>query len=417
LLAFIIPFIDVTAILQQQNLTGSLVVQWIPVINKASATESLPMQTTASFSTKNIFIILLLLGMLIMLTRLLIQFISFKKMLKKATFITGSNTKIYQVDENIIPFSFGNSIFINSNLHSQAELKEIISHEFVHVKQLHSFDIIWGELLCLLNWYNPFAWMLKRAIRRNLEFIADNKVLQNGIARKDYQYLLLKVMGNNQYGITNQFNYSSLKKRIAMMNKLNTTKVHLVKFLFILPILGIILVSFRKQLDKDSTNQRNSIKHFSIDTIPAAKKIPATVNSIAINNNIVTVKFKDGTKEQYDMDNTSQMEIFRGKYGELPPPPPPPKSPPPPPPPPGMPPPPPPPPPAPPTLPDNVQKLVMHNNNATVWLKNGKKENYDLSVPAQKENFEKKYGELPPPPPPPLAEPATVAPGIAPVDY
>src|SRR4029453_17672904 len=102
-----------------------------------------------------------------------------------------------------------------------------------HVKQRHSIDIIWGEILCMLNWYNPFAWLLKSAIRQNLEFIADNKVMEHGIDKKEYQYLLLKVIGNNQFSIAPKFNFSSLKKRIAMMNKMKTAGVHLVKFLFI----------------------------------------------------------------------------------------------------------------------------------------------------------------------------------------
>jgi hypothetical protein len=60
--------------------------------------------------------------------------------------------------------------------------------------------------------------VIKRSIRQNLEFIADNKVVENGIDKKQYQYLLLKVIGNNQYSIATKFNFSSLKKRIAMMN-------------------------------------------------------------------------------------------------------------------------------------------------------------------------------------------------------
>src|SRR5206468_756662 len=138
-------------------------------------------------------------GMLIMLCRLVLQFFSFKKMLQKAEAVTADGMNLYQVNDNIIPFSFGNSIFINRHLHTEGELQEIIRHEFVHVKQRHSIDIIWAELLCIVNWYNPFAWLLKRSIRQNLEFIADNKVLENGINKKEYQYLLLKVIGNSQY--------------------------------------------------------------------------------------------------------------------------------------------------------------------------------------------------------------------------
>ncbi|MBX2935068.1 MAG: M56 family metallopeptidase [Ferruginibacter sp.] len=349
MLAFVIPLVDISPVLQQQNLSANSVVQWVPVFS------NVPAATT--FTTWNLIIILLLTGMAIMLVRLVLQFFSFKKMLKNATVIWGGKAKVYHVDENIIPFSFGQSIFVNSNLHTENELTEIIRHEFVHVRQVHSLDIIVGELLCLLNWYNPFAWMLKKAIRQNLEFIADEKVLQHGIERKEYQYLLLKVMGNNTYSIANQFNFYSLKKRIAMMNKLKSTNLHLVKFLFVLPILGIILLSFRKQLKKSETAQLKYDTVVSYDTIPPAKKRPANVTGIGISikTNKATVRFKDGTKEEYDLNDDSQIKIFKDKYGELPPPPPTPKEPLPPPPPPLPPLPPlPPAPPPPPALPGDV---------------------------------------------------------------
>ena len=141
------------------------------------------------------------------------------------------------------------SVFINSNLHTEDELREIVRHEFVHVRQKHTIDIIWAELLCIINWYNPFAWLLKRSIRQNLEFIADNKVVENGIDKKQYQYLLLKVIGNNQYSIATKFNFSSLKKRIAMMNKTKSARLQVGRFLFLVPVLAIILLAFRKSFN------------------------------------------------------------------------------------------------------------------------------------------------------------------------
>ena len=106
--------------------------------------------------------LLMLAGMTVMLVRLLVQFISFRRMRKKASFIPGNGMKIFHVDENIIPFSFGNSIFINRHLHSEDELQEIIRHEFVHVKQVHSIDIIWGELLCLLELVQSFCLVAEK---------------------------------------------------------------------------------------------------------------------------------------------------------------------------------------------------------------------------------------------------------------
>jgi beta-lactamase regulating signal transducer with metallopeptidase domain len=406
LLSFFIPFIDISQVLQQNQLSGTRLIEWVPLINSSPVSTIARIKAQSLFTVWDIAGMVLLLGMTIMLIRLLAQFISFRNMMRKAEFISGNDMKIFHVDEHIIPFSFGNSIFINRALHSENELQEIIRHEFVHVKQVHSIDMIWGELLCLLNWYNPFAWLLKRSIRQNLEFIADHKVLENGIAKKEYQYLLLKVIGNNQYSITNQFNFSSLKKRIAMMNKIKSAKVNLVKFLFMLPVLGIILVSFRKhiiQMDKDNNRAGTAKTVILTDTLPANKKLPDNVSGIDVDNNKATVTLTDGTKEEYDLSTASQKKAFWDKYGELPPPPPAPPAPPAP----APPPPPaadlqsppaPPAPPAPPKLPEYVKRLSIHDNKATVWLKDGRVENYDLSVPSQKQKFENNYGKMEPVP-------------------
>ncbi len=180
-----------------------------------------------------------------MLTRLLVQYLSFRRIRRSSQLLSDDAVKIYQVDKFIIPFSFGRSIFINQHQHNENELKEIIRHEFIHVKQRHTADILWSELLCMLNWYNPFAWLIRRSIRQNLEFIADHQVLEAGLDRKQYQYLLLKVVGVPAFAFANQFNFSSLKKRIAMMNKMRSAKLHLIKFLFVLPLVTILLLAFR----------------------------------------------------------------------------------------------------------------------------------------------------------------------------
>jgi N-acetylmuramoyl-L-alanine amidase len=99
--------------------------------------------------------------------------------------------------------------------------------------------------MCILNWYNPFAWLLRHNLRQNLEFIADSKVIQSGIDKKQYQYSLLKVIAAPEFQIVSQFNIVSLKKRIAMMNKMPSNRVHLVKFLFVLPLLAVSLLAFR----------------------------------------------------------------------------------------------------------------------------------------------------------------------------
>jgi hypothetical protein len=180
-----------------------------------------------------------------------IQFLSFKKIRKSAALIhENDGIRLYHLDMDIIPFTFGNSIYINKLKHSAGELKEIIRHESVHVYQKHTVDVLVAELVCMLNWYNPFAWLIKHTIKQNLEFLADDTVLVSGTDKKNYQYLLLKVMGNSPLTITSNLNFSSLKKRIYMMNKTKTSRTHLLKFLFVLPVIALLMLAFR---DTNST--------------------------------------------------------------------------------------------------------------------------------------------------------------------
>ncbi len=333
LLSFFIAFIDVSPVLDQNKWTENTIVQWVPVIQHSTA--NLQQATSsASLSAWQWISLLFVAGMLVMLLRLLIQLISFQRIIRKAKplavgLLPGSGMKLYQVEGNIIPFSFGNSIFINQHLHTREELQEIVWHEFIHVKQRHSIDIICSEILCLLNWYNPFAWLLRRSIRQNLEFIADGKVLENGICRKDYQYLLLKVIGNNHFSIAPKFNFSSLKKRIAMMNKMKSAGVHIVKFLFILPLVAVLLVAFRNsygdqpsQLFEKPLLKPGGIKAMHIDTVPHV----ATPNSkgylidvIGVNGECtIVVKDNKGKEvERVALNQWKEQTRFEEQYGEI----------------------------------------------------------------------------------------------------
>lgn len=253
-LAFFIPLINISPAIENENVLPQGIIEFIPPINNfTTQPQSIsPNVVTSEFETWELIQFLLISGLVFFLIKLMLHFYSLVRLKIKSKMITEGRVTIYQVDKNIIPFSFGDSIFINQHLHDEKELKDIIRHEFIHVKQKHTIDIIWIELFCAFNWYNPFAWLIRKSIRQNLEFIADANVLEGGIDRKDYQYLLLKVMGSAQYRIASQFNFSSLKKRIAMMNRIKSAKFHLVKFLFILPLLSVLLLAFRDKLSNDN---------------------------------------------------------------------------------------------------------------------------------------------------------------------
>jgi hypothetical protein len=243
-LSFFIPLINIYPILRDEGPVGEpYLIQFIPAVGGEGRVIAPEVHSGISGWTWLIWAIVL--GALVLLVRTVFRGLSLYRLRKHARLIEGTSLKIYQVDASIIPFSFGHSIYINQHLHSEQQWSDIILHEYVHIRQRHTVDILLTELICMLNWYNPFSWLMRWSIRQNLEFIADQQVLGSGVDRKGYQYHLLTVLGEPRYRLANNFNFSSLKKRIVMMNKIRSARLHLVKFLFVIPLAAVLLVAFR----------------------------------------------------------------------------------------------------------------------------------------------------------------------------
>ena len=311
LLCFVIPFINIGPLVERKDSAPIRIIYYIPAFDK---------YTSATINWWNIILLVLITGSLCMIIRLCVQIFSLRKMKKTATKINQSAVSVYHVEKSIIPFSFGNAIYINRNMHTEKELDDIVLHEFVHVKQKHTIDILLAELLCIFNWYNPFAWLLRKAIRQNLEFIADNKVLQTGMNKKNYQYHLLKVIGMPRYSIANNFNFSSLKKRIAMMNTIKTARIQLLRFLFLLPLLGVVLLAFRNNTGNKPPKKIISPVVQVTDTIPTKEKNVDQISSMIVlkNDSVIKIILKNGKTEVYDLKKPDQKKAFENKYKTTP---------------------------------------------------------------------------------------------------
>jgi TonB-dependent SusC/RagA subfamily outer membrane receptor len=370
LLCFVIPFMNVTDFLFRHELEEVQFIQLIPVYNLQLNSPGF------EWNQWTVSIAILVTGMLIMGIRILIQLFSLQRIKTNATLLNEGDVKLFDVNEQIVPFSFNNGIYINRQLHTEAELQEIIRHEFVHIKQKHSIDILLAELLCMLLWFHPAAWLIRKAIRQNLEFIADEKVLQDGVDKKQYQYLLLKVVGNTNYSIAPNFNFSSLKNRIIMMNQIKSARVQIIRFLFVLPLVAVLLLAFREVKQKEKRNDVAQQTALLGDTIPANDIEHVNVNK---NNGekTITITLKNGTTETYNLNNEKEKAAFEKKYGKLdklvPPPP------------------------APPVVikSNDVESVNVKKENGKntiqIRLKDGTIEKYDLEIKEQREAVEKKY--------------------------
>lgn len=172
------------------------------------------------------------------------------------------DTEVYVLTNDEGPFSFFNWIFINPERHKSDEIEEIMMHELTHCQQLHSIDIIFSELFCVVFWFNPFVWLLKREVRLNLEYLADNSVLANGKDNKEYQYHLLGLTyRKNVATITNNFNVLPIKKRIKMMNKKETKGILKAKYMLYIPLVAMLLaVSNLEAIARNVTKITSSVE-------------------------------------------------------------------------------------------------------------------------------------------------------------
>ncbi|WP_114938239.1 M56 family metallopeptidase [Mucilaginibacter endophyticus] len=184
-------------------------------------------------------------GAALLFIRLALQLLSLLRLYKNSKPQYIGEHLVRVMDKDAAPFSFWRSIYVNPAKHEPADLKSILLHEQVHVNQWHTADILLAELSSIFYWFNPGIWLIKRAVRENIEFITDRKILKNGIDSKAYQYSLVNVsFSNTQPGIVNHFNISTIKKRIIMMNAKRSSKLNLTRYAFVVPAVMALLLVF-----------------------------------------------------------------------------------------------------------------------------------------------------------------------------
>ncbi|MDD2436402.1 MAG: TonB family protein [Massilibacteroides sp.] len=175
--------------------------------------------------------------------RFLIQFASILRIKRQSKKAIIHGVPVHLLSRPANPFSFFRLIYIYPANHSEKELEEILAHEYTHVNQWHSIDVIISELFTIVCWLNPFVWLIKREIRHNLEYLADNSVIHSGYDSKDYQYHLLGLAHHPSIvTLYNNFNVLDLKNRIMMMNKKRSSKMGRTKYLIFIPLTALLML-------------------------------------------------------------------------------------------------------------------------------------------------------------------------------
>ena len=121
-------------------------------------------------------------------------------------------------------FTFGRSVYFSTDVPANSDFNHVLSHERIHARQMHSLDILLGELFLCIFWFHPVAWWLRSKMRANLEFLVDRKVVTEGADRRSYQLALVRQSQMAQgLALALPFSEPSLKSRIVRMTGMRST--------------------------------------------------------------------------------------------------------------------------------------------------------------------------------------------------
>ncbi|MEQ6121383.1 M56 family metallopeptidase [Reichenbachiella sp. MALMAid0571] len=198
-----------------------------------------------------------LIGLTFFLTRFVIQWISLFRFFSSAHKIEGRHsTPFYTSMTEVPPFCFFNRIVIPSSFLTHPELDLILSHEKIHQRNGHTYDIFIAEMVKVIHWFNPFAWLYNRMVKENLEYLTDSHIVKTGHDKQEYQHCLVNTILNMQpVPLTNCFASSLIKKRIVMMNKKQNRKIAAIRYALILIPLFVLTSFFNDGIEQEITSE------------------------------------------------------------------------------------------------------------------------------------------------------------------
>jgi len=272
LLTFAIPFVSLPKLINNQGFVSELIEPSVSQTSNlkdantenkkddltANSIESTTAQTTtaeavvingSSRSLLDWLLIVYLFGVIVLTINLLAQIGNLVlKIIRSKDKIKDANATIIASANSKEPCSFFNYIFINPEQYELEIYEQIIAHEKIHVKKRHSLDLLLSEIAVILLWFNPFIWLFRKEVEKNIEYQTDHLIIDTKSAEKDsYQMNLLKIATfSKPLTITTNYNQSLIKQRILKMNSKKSNPHSYWKYAFTLPMFLALLLLLNK---------------------------------------------------------------------------------------------------------------------------------------------------------------------------
>lgn len=180
-------------------------------------------------------------GVAVTMTLLTLRLARLQRRLGRLQYKMQDGVKVSVLNDDTPAYSFGKHVVLGRNGFSPTEMQQLIGHEMVHVRQRHTLDLLLSEVVKVILWFNPFVYLYQRELKRVHEYLADNAMLATDSGAAYAELFYHQVIGKPYSPIGNTFDYSLVKKRIAMMARRRSRHGGLLP-LVVLPIAFVVLL-------------------------------------------------------------------------------------------------------------------------------------------------------------------------------
>lgn len=256
-ISLLLPFVKISFITEPQpeNLPAYTVLQSVTT-NEVW----FPAQTivaTETFTKEQAGILVYVLVSIALFITLLVTLLRIKKLITAYEHWKMKDLTFVDTDAKGTPFSFLHFIFWNREIDFEsAQGQQIFKHELIHVKEKHSVDKLFLQLVLIVCWINPFFWIIRKELTMIHEFIADRKSVKDSDASGLAAMILTAAFPGQTLSLTNPFFYSPIKRRLLMLSKLQNPKVGYISRLLLLPLLTILFTAFAIKIKKNDAASR-----------------------------------------------------------------------------------------------------------------------------------------------------------------
>ena len=284
LLSFIIPLIHFTGGTNQTIDMVRQAVQLPEILIDGNANKQ------SVWSLTDILICIYTLGGVAMLSLTAIQTMSLMMRLRRCKHIADNKGNVIVLtDYATSPFCLFHYIVMSHDDYANNRCF-VLTHEQEHIRLRHYIDLIILQFATIIQWFNPFVWLIGKNLKAIHEFEVDEAVLNKGIDATQYQkFLVVKAVGNRLQPFANNLNKESLKRRIIMMNQKKSNRWMMLKALFIIPVATLALSVFASNtgtMTRDAVHTADTLPTANLQTQQTATKIYAVVEEMP--------KFKGG---------------------------------------------------------------------------------------------------------------------------